>query len=219
MGGKKREDFTLLYHWEASDELVNNAWIDRVQGVPFVKRGSPQYEDGMWSCDADNCFENTNLNSGTTKIVLPETWKFEAEVLIPSIVNNRFFIDFGSVGYHTHAFGFGVVIQNSKELYICTYKPTANQDMNSAKNAPPIDFPSTNLGVLKTFIAGVEKVSDVYSKFYIELDGVRHYGEPHIPGAYDGNWNANFAVIGGALDGRYSLPCKIKSVKFFSDNR
>lgn len=219
MGGKKKEDFTLLYHWEASDELVNNAWIDRVQGVPFRKVGSPQYEDSMWSCDADNYFENINLNSGTTKIVLPETWKFEAEVLIPSIVNNRYFIDFGSIGHAYHAFGFGTTTQNSKGLYRCNYKPTANQDTNSAKNATGIDFSSADLGVLKTFIAGVEKVDDVYSKFYLELDGVRHYGEPHIPGAYDGNWNYNRAVIGGAVNHMYNLPCKIKSVKFFSDNR
>lgn len=217
MGGKKKEYFTLLYHWEASDELVNNTWVDRVQGVPFTKAGSPQYEDGMWSCDADNYFYNANMNTAPTKIVLPERWKCEMEVLIPSAEKERFFIDFGSVSSAAHAFGFG--LNTNYEYYYCNYKPTRNNDTNSTKNAPPIDFPSTNLGVLKTFIAGVEKIDATYSKFYIELDGIKHYGEPHIPGAYNGNWKLSSGYIGRAVTALSTLPSKIKSVKFFSDNR
>lgn len=214
-----QERFTLLYHWEASDELVNNKWVDRVQGVPFTKVGNPQYEDGMWSCDKSNYFNNNSLNIGITKIILPERWRFEAEVLISEVLNNKYFIDFGSTGYFNHSFGFGFKIQNNKPLYHCNYKPTSNQDTVSAINAAGIEFPSSSLDAQKTFIAGVEKIDITYSKFYIELDGVKHYGEPHIPGAYDGNWNNVSAVIGGAINSSYSQPSKIKSVKFFSDNR
>ena len=219
---EKNKRFSLLYHWEASDGIVNNQWIDRRKGYAFTMHGSAivttvsGYE--VMSTNFDNYFQ-TNLNSPALN--MGSEWMIAIEFIISVFPTDKttYILDFGSLGNATHAFGIGV---NTNKRVSLNIKLT-NNDGTFRPSIPPVEFVEYKMS---TIIFGAEPYDSTHNNIYTIVGGVKTSASsyPTIANCrFNGNFNSANGYFGRGYDNSLSYQSKswkyIKSIKIYKDNK
>lgn len=213
--------YELLYYWDSADELVDNKWVDRVQGAPFTAT-NPSKADGMWKIGFDgntNRYFSINLN---TYIKLPCRYRIEVEWKVNSITTgNAYAFDFGAVTTANHAFTMCKHITYS--VLTLSYKIFGNNSSSlywgrvSGTDTLPA-LPASTMMTTYMGVTGYDSKTDIV---YVEYNGERVYGKtPHEHTDYNGNWFMNTGYIGRS----FTDPANnskffgyIKSLKIFAE--
>lgn len=219
---EKNKRFSLLYHWEASDGIVNNQWIDRRKGYAFTKYGSPVvmnvsgYE--VMRTNFDNYFK-ANLNSPALN--MGSEWMIAIEFIIAVFSTDKatYLLDFGSLGPATHAFGFS--LGTNKRL-------SMNVKLNGNTNTfrpptTPIEFVEYKMS---TIIFGAEPYDSTHNNIYTIVEGIKTSASSY-PTIANCRFNRNFSssngFFGRGWDNNASYQSKsykyIKSIKIYKDNK
>lgn len=220
MGGSAPASSYLVYHWEASDGLTNNTWVDRVSGKVLSKTGSPTtttIDNNVYFGVNSSHYFSLDLNDAINGLTLGSEWKVELECLeyTPSGSNAIWFLDFGSNTNATHAFGFfhglstnwGFNTKLTGNSTGTTYGPSINNE--------------TNYGVLKKITLGIEKYDSTQYIVYAQLnDGVKNYGPNPVSktgATFDKNFNTHTWYVGKPTTGNNNSALRyIKSIKIYS---
>ena len=219
---EKSRRFSLLYHWEASDGIVNNQWIDRRKGYAFTKNGSPivmtlsGYE--VMRTNYDDFFK-VNLNSPALN--MGSEWMIAIEFIISVFPTDKatYLLDFGSLGNAVHAFG--IYVNKNKMLGV-------NVKLNG--NSTTFSPPTTPVGFVEhkmsTIIFGAEPYDSTYNNIYTIAEGIKTSASslPTIANCrFNGNFRSANGFFGRGWDNTASYQSKsykyIKSIKIYKDNK
>jgi hypothetical protein len=219
---EENKRFSLLYHWEASDGIVNNQWIDRREGYAFTKQGSPivttvsGYE--VMRTNFDNYF-HVNLNRPALN--MGSEWMIAIEFIIENFPTDKisFILDFGSLGTSTHSFG--IAIRVNKRLF-ANVKLTSNTN-TFRPSEPPIEFVENKMS---TIIFGAEPYDSTHNNIYTIAEGIKTSASSH-PTIANCRFNGNFADSNGFFGRGWDNDTKyqsksykyIKSIKIYKDNK
>lgn len=219
---EKSRRFSLLYHWEASDGIVNNQWIDRRKGYAFTKQGSPAvttvsgYE--VMRTNYDNYFK-VNLNSPALN--MGSEWMIAIEFIIAIFPTDVFtyLLDFGSLGNATHAFGFSVSTSKGLSMNV----KLAGNTNTFRPPTPPVEFVESKMS---TIIFGAEPYDSTHNNIYTIVEGVKTSASSHPTIAncrFNGNFSSSSGFFGRGWDNNTGYQSKsykyIKSIKIYKDNK
>jgi hypothetical protein len=219
---EENKRFSLLYHWEASDGIVNNQWIDRRKGYAFTKQGSPivttvsGYE--VMRTNFDNYF-HVNLNSPALN--MGSEWMIAIEFIIENFPtdNPTYILDFGALDNSTHAFGIGV---GTNKRVVLNVKLTNNTN-TFRPSTSPIEFVEYKMS---TIIFGAEPYDSTHNNIYAIVGDVKTSASsyPTIANCrFNGNFSYSDGFFGRGLSNTDKYQSKsykyIKSIKIYKDNK
>ena len=226
MGGKKDKE-RLIYHWSGEDDLVNNAWVDRIQGFPLGKMNNPIHENNGYTCaNTQGCFRS-NLNTtvagnGTVGLHIGRHWRIVVDCtpLIFRTTNLNLIIDFGSLGTANKAFGFGISGAGGQDRIVDNYKSRNNSTIYSVadkRNTSNVPAPSINTRAVIEY--GCEQ-SDNGDVQYFIYNGVKQVATlAHDPIIFEADFYLDQIYFGCGNAGSYAIErVAIYDIKIYNND-
>lgn len=211
MGGVKEE--RLIYHWSGEDDLVNNTWVDRIQGFPFSKQNNPIHENSGYTCANSQGFFKANLNTdvagnGTIGLHIGRHWRIVIDCTPLDIRTNNMnlIIDFGSLGQSNKSFGFGISGSNGQDRMIDNYKTQGNKNTYSVatgRNASNVPSPPVNTRAVIEYGCKPSNNGDVQYIMYNNVEQMA--AQAHTPIKFEADFSLDNGLIGNGNASNYAI--------------
>ena len=226
MGGKEEKE-RLIYHWSGEDDLVNNAWVDRIQGFPLGKMNNPIHENNGYTCVSSQGYFKCDLNTtiagnGTVGLHIGRHWRIVVDCtpLIFRTTNLNLIIDFGSLGNVNKSFGFGISGAGGQDRIVDNYKSRNNSTIYSvatSRNSSNVPAPSINTRAVIEY--GCEQSDNGDVQYFIYNDVKQVSTQAHQPIYFEADFHLASGFVGNGNVSNYSIErVAIYDIKIYNND-
>ena len=226
MGGKEEKE-RLIYHWSGEDDLVNNAWVDRIQGFPLGKMNNPIHENSGYTCNGGAGYFMADLNStvarnGTVGLHIGRLWRVVVECtpLIFRTTNMNLIVDFGSLTPSNKSFGFGISGAGGQDRIIDNYKsPTNSQKYSVATSRNDSNVPAPSINTRAIIEYGCEQSDNGDVQYFIYNDVKQVATQVHAPIYFEADFNLSSICVGNGIAGTFAIErVAIYDIKIYNND-